>query len=207
MVKTHVHILFLNVCFCLSQVHRLCGQCLTERPYCVPSRLSVFNLFPEPCWSIPILFPLPKYVGRTVLVAKALYGQTSRENSPKQVESTQKDGRTMRWHPLMIRWCLSLRHHSSSAYEILQESGCLTLPTQRTLRDYTYYTKATTEFSTEVDKILKETVKVSNCSTRGKYVLLMLDEMHTREDLVYDKHSGGPTWGKSTMPYWPINVH
>ncbi len=24
--------------------------------------------------------------------------------------ASQKDARTMRWHPLMIRWCLYLRH-------------------------------------------------------------------------------------------------
>ena len=24
--------------------------------------------------------------------------------------AAKKDSRTMRWHPLMIRWCLSLRH-------------------------------------------------------------------------------------------------
>ena len=29
----------------------------------------------------------------------------------QQVEAAaQKDSRTMRWHPLMIRWCLYLRH-------------------------------------------------------------------------------------------------
>ncbi len=29
----------------------------------------------------------------------------------QQLEAaSQKDARTMRWHPLMIRWCLYLRH-------------------------------------------------------------------------------------------------
>ena len=31
----------------------------------------------------------------------------------------KKDLRGMRWHPLMIRWCLYLRHHSNKAYEVL----------------------------------------------------------------------------------------
>ena len=55
--------------------------------------------------------------------------------------------RSMRWDPLMIRWCLYLRHLSSSAYELLNESGVILLPSQRTLRDYTYYTTAASGFS------------------------------------------------------------
>ena len=61
------------------------------------------------------------------------------------------DKRGMRWHPLMVKWCLYLRHKSSSAYELLRESGCLTLPSQRTLRDYTHHVKANVGFSAEVD--------------------------------------------------------
>ena len=49
---------------------------------------------------------------------------------------------SMRWDPLMIRWCLYLRHVSSSAYETVRETGIVKLPSQRTLRDYTYTAKA-----------------------------------------------------------------
>ncbi len=108
----------------------------------------------------------------------------------QQLEASQKDARAMRWHPLMVRWCLYLRHRSSGAYEALRESGCVKLPSQRTLRDYTYYTKAATGFSTEVDKMLKEAAQVSTCEPRELCTILALDEMHIREDLVYDKHSG-----------------
>ena len=59
------------------------------------------------------------------------------------VKSTQG----MRWDPLMIRWCLYLRHLSSGAYEMLRSSGVLHLPSQRTLRDYKYYTTAKAGFS------------------------------------------------------------
>jgi len=34
-----------------------------------------------------------------------------------------KDARGMRWHPLIIKWCLYLQHKSSGAYELLQDSG------------------------------------------------------------------------------------
>ena len=55
--------------------------------------------------------------------------------------------KSMIWDPLMIRFCLYLRHLSSSAYSLLKESGVLTLPSERTLRDYTYYFKASSGFS------------------------------------------------------------
>ena len=41
-----------------------------------------------------------------------------------------KDSRSMRWHPLFIKWCLHLRHLSSKAYDMLHNSECLHLPSQ-----------------------------------------------------------------------------
>ena len=81
----------------------------------------------------------------------------------QQRASSLKDARSMRWDPLMIRWCLYLHHLSGSAYEMLRESGVIKLPSQRTLRDYTYYTKATTGFSDEVDR--KSTLALRERST------------------------------------------
>ena len=78
---------------------------------------------------------------------------------------------------------------SSGAYEQLKSSGLLHLPSQRTLRDYTHYIQANTGFSTNVDRLLMETAKVTTCPDREKCTLLLLDEMHIREDLVFDKHS------------------
>ena len=101
-----------------------------------------------------------------------------------------KDARSMRWDPLMIRWCLYLRHLSSSSYDMLRESGVIKLPSQRTLRDYTYYTKAKAGFSCEVDHQLIVAAKIDICPEREKYVVIIMDEMHIKEDIVYDKHSG-----------------
>ena len=47
-----------------------------------------------------------------------------------------KNSKSMRWHPLFIRWCLYLRHLSGEAYEMMRNSKCIYLPSQRTLRDY-----------------------------------------------------------------------
>lgn len=96
----------------------------------------------------------------------------------------------MRWHPLMIKWCFHLRHLSSSSYEALRNSGCLSLPSQRTLRDYAHYAKAEAGFSTAVDEQLIKASEVATCPAWKKCVLIIMDEMHIREDLVYNKFSG-----------------
>ena len=96
----------------------------------------------------------------------------------------------MQWHPIVVKWCLYLRHQSSSAYESLQQSGCLLLPSQRTLRDYTHYTSTTIGFSDEVNQQLMEVADISSLKEFQKCVVIILDEMHVKEGLVYDKHSG-----------------
>ena len=70
----------------------------------------------------------------------------------------------------------------------MRNSGCLQLPSQRTLRDYTHYVKASPGFSNDVDRMLIHTAKVDTCPERERCTILLLDEMHIREDLVFDKH-------------------
>ncbi len=95
----------------------------------------------------------------------------------------------MRWDPLMIRWCLYLRHFSSSGYEMLRASGVIK-PSQRTLRDYTYVTKTKTGFASDVDQQLIEEANLQTFHEREKHVIILMDEMHIKENVVYDKHSG-----------------
>ena len=106
----------------------------------------------------------------------------------EQAASVQKAS-LMRWHPLMIKWCLYLRHLSGSAYELLRNSG-LKLPSQRTLRDYSYISPTSIGFSNQVDQQLMEAANIAECEKFQKCVLLLVDEVHIKEDLVFDKHSG-----------------
>ena len=108
----------------------------------------------------------------------------------QQQAARMKSSRSMRWDPLMIRWCLYLRHLSSSAYETIRETGVIRLPCQRTLQDYTYYTKAAVGFSADVDRQVMEEARIMTCPEREKYVIIIMDEMHLREGLVMDKHTG-----------------
>ena len=84
--------------------------------------------------------------------------------------------KSMHWHPLIIKWCLYLRHLSGNkAYELLRDSGCIKLPSQRTLRDDTHYIKR----------------QVANSSVDPhKYVTMVMDEIYIKSDLVYEKHEG-----------------
>ena len=86
----------------------------------------------------------------------------------------------------MIRWCLSLRHYSNQAYESLRQSNCIKLPSQRTLRDYTYFIKPQSGFSDDIDSMLIHAADVKS-NELSQHVIILVDEMHIRQDLVYDK--------------------
>lgn len=104
----------------------------------------------------------------------------------KEEAARIKQASSMRWHPLIIKWCLYLRHVSGRAYETLWSSGVIRLPSQRTLRDYTHFVSAATGFSDDVDKELAKVANAEKCLEREKYII---DEMYIKEDLVYNKHT------------------
>jgi hypothetical protein len=108
----------------------------------------------------------------------------------QQLQAKQvKDHRQMRWHPALIKWCLSLKMLSSSSYRALRSSGILVLPSERTLRDYTHWMKSDPGFSDSVDRELVKEAKIDHVADFQKHVCLVFDEVRIKEDLVYDKHS------------------
>ena len=60
-----------------------------------------------------------------------------------------KDPRQVRWHPVLIKWCLNLKLLSSSAYHAMKTSGFLKLPSERTLRELVYYFSRVSERSSK----------------------------------------------------------
>ena len=102
--------------------------------------------------------------------------------------SRLKRPQQMRWHPAMIRWCLNIKLLSTSAYHALRTSGFMKLPSERTLRDYTHYIKARSGFQGDVDQELVKEAKLNELPDRKKHIVLLLDEMKVKENLVYDKH-------------------
>ena len=95
--------------------------------------------------------------------------------------------KNMKWHPMMIRWCLNLKLLSTACYHALRTSGFLKLPSERTLRDYTHYVKSRSGFQDDIDDDLAQEAKIKELPEWKKYVVLLLDEMKIKESLVYDK--------------------
>ena len=87
----------------------------------------------------------------------------------------------IRYHPMIIRYCLSLAAKSPSAYKELQE--VLVLPCLRTLRDYKNYIRPTTGFSPEIIEELKKLT--GNYRGHERFVSLLMDEMKIRCNLVF----------------------
>ena len=101
--------------------------------------------------------------------------------------ATSKDPRSMRWHPMLIKWCLNLKLISSASYHALRTSGFITLPSERTLRDYSNFIKSKAGFQQEVNDQLCKEANVDSLPKEKKYIVLALDEMKVKEDLIYDK--------------------
>ena len=79
-----------------------------------------------------------------------------------QVAACKAKKNGIRWHPLFIRWCLNIMLTSSKTYDIIRESGFISLPSKRTLRDYTHWTKLKPGFSAELFNHLRKEAKVDS---------------------------------------------
>lgn len=103
----------------------------------------------------------------------------------------KKNPKSIRWHPLVVKWCLYLHHKSSGAYETLRNSGLIRLPSGRTLRDYRHFAPVSTGLSSAVDQQLRDLAQKT--SPLAKYTVILIDEMYVKEGLVFDKSTGAIT--------------
>ena len=76
-----------------------------------------------------------------------------------------KNSRQIRWHPAIIKWCLHLKFISSGAYHTLRNAGLITLPSERTLRDYTHWMPAGVGFMSDIDVQLVKEANISRKKT------------------------------------------
>ena len=88
-----------------------------------------------------------------------------------QVAASKAKKNGIRWHPLFVRWCLNIMLTSSKTYEILKDSGFIYLPSQRTLKDYTHWTKLKSGFNAEVFNYLKSEAKVDKMADWERWVI------------------------------------
>ena len=106
----------------------------------------------------------------------------------EQQQKQFSKGSGARYHPMVIRFCLSLASKSASAYDELRSSNVLTLPSRRTLRDYRNAIRPSAGFNPQ---IVQELIKTSSKLTGfQRYIVLSFDEIKVQENLVFDKHSG-----------------
>ena len=106
----------------------------------------------------------------------------------QQKELFSYNPKRMRYHPMIIRFFLSLASKSKSAYEELSNSNILVLPSSRTLRDYKNAIAPQTGFRKQIIDDLNKLTRYQFDIQR--YVCLLIDEMKAKLNFVFDKHSG-----------------
>lgn len=79
----------------------------------------------------------------------------------------------VRYHPMVIRFCLSLAVKSPSCYEELRKSKVLVLPSQRRLKDYRNAIKPQRGFQEEVIEQLR--TETDCYFDVQRYVVLLFD--------------------------------
>ena len=95
-----------------------------------------------------------------------------------------------RFHPMIIRFCLSLSQKSASSYDELRDTfdGVIKLPSRKTLKDYKNWIRPKPGFS---EGVVEELARLSaKYIDIERYVVLFLDETKIKSNLVFDKHSG-----------------
>lgn len=121
------------------------------------------------------------------------YGKDSPQNvlweEQKKYNSLQNK-RQMRWHPLVIRFALSLFYSSRVAYRTATSSGFLSLPSERTLRDYTHWCSAQSGVQFEYIEQAKKVMSQEGVSEDERQFTLLFDEMKVKSGLVFRKSTG-----------------
>ena len=107
----------------------------------------------------------------------------------QQVKYSQLNNKSsMKWHPAILRFALSVFEASRSAYERMRDSGFLALPTSRTLFDYTHFAAV----KEGIDEVVLDSLanRMETLPEKQRYHVLMADEMYISKNLVYKKNSG-----------------
>ena len=106
----------------------------------------------------------------------------------QQQEAFTKSPNGVRYHPMIIRFCLSLAVKSASAYDELRNSKVLTVPSRRTLRDYRNAITPSVGFNPTIIQELCQTTK--SLTGVERFVVLAFDEMKVQSKLVFNKNTG-----------------
>ena len=89
----------------------------------------------------------------------------------------------------MIRFALSLHLTSPTAYELVRQTGMVKLPSSRTLFDYSHVKPAKEGIDKMVLQSVQERIKKLKEDYK-KFHVLMADEVHISQNLVFQKSTG-----------------
>ena len=106
-----------------------------------------------------------------------------------QAKALNMPSRQMRWHPMVLKWCLRLYCKSHSTYSELRDSGFLRLPSGRTLSDYKNSCSSKSGWQTSVFQRMKSSCEQQNIPNVGKLGALIFDEVKIKEGLLFDPSS------------------
>lgn len=105
----------------------------------------------------------------------------------KEQQLARTRGKGHKWHPMMLRWAMALKHKSASCYKYLRQSGFLLAPCEDTLRSYIPYDEA--KCGVDTDAMNKLAAKLTSQGV-PKDIVLAFDEMKVKEGMVYDRSTG-----------------
>ena len=106
----------------------------------------------------------------------------------EQKKLLQRSSKGARFHPMIIRYCLSLASKSPFCYDELRASNILCLPSQQTLRDYKNWVRPKRGFNSQVVDELSD--RASTFFGTQRYVLIMFHEMKIQSNLMFEKSTG-----------------
>ena len=98
----------------------------------------------------------------------------------------------MRWHPLIIRWCLSIYQISPVAYKGIasKQNKFIALPHINTLKKYISFTDPVSGFNLDILEQILEDINFDSLKEHEKNVSIVFDEMKIQGNLVYKKSTG-----------------
>lgn len=108
----------------------------------------------------------------------------------QQLQCSLSNKKSMKWHPLIIRWCISIYLKSPGTYKHIRSSPFINLPCKNTLLKYINFTEPGCGFNIDIIERLAKKLDIPKLSERGKQVSLIFDEMKIKCGLVYSTTTG-----------------